>query len=186
VTYECTIPKLHETWSGTETIYTRPYLREFLESVSRAWEVVLWTTSVPERIAPVFDVIDPDRQLFHHWLARDASERKAACLLGRDPARCVLVDNQKDQVGAFLPDGGGAIYVPGYGPRRQVRPRTDKTTRIPEGFPESDLTYLPRALSLKRLEHELAQLATSDDIHGDIRRRRLGEWSALVRAGMKD
>ena len=184
--------KPNEVVRTTQTIFTRPYLREFFESVSRSWEVVLWTASVPERAAAVLAVIDPGGQFFQHSLARDAGGgTKDASLLGRDPKRCVLLDDLWYKVEAFKGGGGSGIVVPWYLGREAYDVSGDQIPRYLEDrapggrrgdlddelerqygdkriFLESDLTFLPNALYLKRLEPGLTQLATSDDIHGDL------------------
>ena len=88
-------------------VYFRPYLRSFLESVSQAFEVVVFTAACQEYADQILDAIDPQGRLIHHRLYRDACQEcvpnpsapdarvylKDLRVLGRDLKRVILVDN---------------------------------------------------------------------------------------------
>jgi Dullard-like phosphatase family protein len=100
-------------------VYLRPYLRTFLEAVSRVYEVVVFTAACQDYADQILDFIDPYKRLFHHRLYRDSCVQcipdqqspeakvyiKDLRVLGRDLGNVILVDNSL-QCFAYQLDGG--------------------------------------------------------------------------------
>ena len=109
----------HENPDERGLVYIRPYLRTFLEAVSRMFEVVVFTAACREYADQILDFIDPDNILFHHRLYRESCVEcvpdpgspdakvyiKDLRLLGRDLSDVVLVDNSL-QCFAYQLDNG--------------------------------------------------------------------------------
>ena len=88
-------------------VYFRPYLRTFLEAVSKVFEVVVFTAACREYADQILDAIDPENKLFHHRLYRESCKEcivnpsvpdakvyvKDLRVLGRDLKDIILVDN---------------------------------------------------------------------------------------------
>jgi Dullard-like phosphatase family protein len=100
-------------------VYLRPYLRTFLEAVSRIYEVVVFTAACQDYADQILDFIDPYKRLFHYRLYRDSCVQcipnpqspdvkvyvKDLRVLGRDLGNVILVDNSL-QCFAYQLDGG--------------------------------------------------------------------------------
>jgi RNA polymerase II subunit A small phosphatase-like protein len=92
----------------------RPHLNRFLAVVSRLFEVVVFTASIPRYANQVLDFIDPHGQLVHHRLFREHCTEvngtyvKDLDLLGRPMARISIVDNSPIAY-SFHPDNAVAI-----------------------------------------------------------------------------
>ncbi|XP_057696044.1 CTD small phosphatase-like protein 3 [Corythoichthys intestinalis] len=77
----------------------RPYLKEFLQSVAKTYELFIYTCAKKEYAEKILDILDPRRKLFRHRLYQD----ECACvlghyikdlrILGRDLAKTVVLDN---------------------------------------------------------------------------------------------
>ena len=88
-------------------VYFRPYIRTFLEAVSKVFEVVLFTAACKEYADQIVNAIDPDNRLFHHRLYRDSCQEytpdpsqpgakiyiKDLRVLGRELKDVILIDN---------------------------------------------------------------------------------------------
>ncbi|XP_035508621.1 CTD small phosphatase-like protein 2-A [Morone saxatilis] len=77
----------------------RPHVREFLESMSKIYELFVYTCAKKEYAEKILNILDPQRKLFRHRLYQD----DCACvlghyikdlnILGRDLAKTVVLDN---------------------------------------------------------------------------------------------
>jgi len=88
-------------------VYFRPYLRSFLEAVSQAFEVVLFTAACQEYADQILNAMDPENRYFDFRLYRDSCLEctpnpsnpdakiyiKDLSVLGRDLRDVILVDN---------------------------------------------------------------------------------------------
>lgn len=83
------------------TVYVRkrPFLHEFLERVSKMFEIVIFTASKKIYAEKLLDVLDPDKKLFSRRLYRDSciyqdgTFTKDLTVLGIDLAKVAIVDN---------------------------------------------------------------------------------------------
>lgn len=83
------------------TVYVRcrPHLQEFMERVSRLFEIIIFTASQSIYAEQLLNVLDPKRKLFRHRVYRDScvffdgNYLKDLSVLGRDLSRVIIVDN---------------------------------------------------------------------------------------------
>jgi carboxy-terminal domain RNA polymerase II polypeptide A small phosphatase len=77
----------------------RPFVNDFLHSVGRMFEVVVFTASLSKYASPLISVLDPDGKNCHHRLFREhcteysGSFVKDLTLLGRSLNRVIIIDN---------------------------------------------------------------------------------------------
>lgn len=91
-------------------VHVRPYLEEFLERMSKRYELVLFTASLPVYANPLCDTIDEGGLLSHrlfrnHCTYHDGSYVKDLSLLGRKMSDIILIDNATYSYG-FQPRNG--------------------------------------------------------------------------------
>ncbi|XP_069502773.1 CTD small phosphatase-like protein 3 isoform X2 [Ambystoma mexicanum] len=96
---EFTFPILFQDIYYKVYMKLRPHVKEFLETLSKMYEVFVFTTAKKEYAEKVLDVLDPQRKLIRHRLFQE----DCICFLGhyiknlnvlqRDLAKTVILDN---------------------------------------------------------------------------------------------
>ncbi|KAJ0065640.1 hypothetical protein NL108_014757, partial [Boleophthalmus pectinirostris] len=77
----------------------RPFVKEFLQEVSKNYELFIYTCAKREYAENILDVLDPHRKLFRHRLYQDDCSCvlghyiKDLTILGRDLSKTVVLDN---------------------------------------------------------------------------------------------
>ncbi|XP_049575193.1 CTD small phosphatase-like protein 3 [Syngnathus scovelli] len=80
-------------------VILRPYVKEFLQSVAKAYELFVYTCAKREYAEKILDILDPQRKLFRHRLYQDECSCvlghyvKDLGVLGRDLHKTVVLDN---------------------------------------------------------------------------------------------
>ncbi|XP_071655602.1 CTD small phosphatase-like protein 2 [Patagioenas fasciata] len=77
----------------------RPHVQQFLESLSKTYEIVIFTTAKQDYAKKVLDVLDPKKKLIRHCLSQQDCLCACGCYwkdltcLGRDLAKTVALDH---------------------------------------------------------------------------------------------
>ncbi|XP_037106014.1 CTD small phosphatase-like protein 3 isoform X1 [Syngnathus acus] len=80
-------------------VILRPHVKEFLQSVAKAYELFVYTCAKREYAEKILDILDPQRKLFRHRLYQDECSCvlghyvKDLGVLGRDLTKTVVLDN---------------------------------------------------------------------------------------------
>lgn len=94
-------------------VLKRPFVDEFLENLSKKFEIVVFTAGIEEYASLVLDRLDR-RNVISHRLYRDSCKEmdgkfvKDLCELGRDLRRVVIVD---DNPNSYVFQPGNAIRI---------------------------------------------------------------------------
>lgn len=91
-------------------ILLRPYVKEFLSTMAKYFEIVVFTAADKQYADWVLDRLDTDRVISHRLYRCSTSNQngfifKDLCKLGRDLAKLLIVDNKPDNF-AFQPENG--------------------------------------------------------------------------------
>jgi len=78
--------------------FTRPYVQEFLENVSKEWEIIVFTASRKMYADWILDSLDPKNYISHRLYRESCRDIegvhvKDLAKLGRDMSKVVIVDN---------------------------------------------------------------------------------------------
>ena len=89
---------------GTNIIYLRPGLREFLESLIPFYEIIVFTTGVKDYADQIINFIEIDQKYFDYRLYRQNASYlnekyyKDIKKLGRDLKRTIIIDDKEDNI----------------------------------------------------------------------------------------
>lgn len=97
--YDARFPVVFGDMTYNVFMKKRPYFKQFLETVSNEYEVVIFTASQACYANTLLDLVDRDNTLIHHRLFRnhctnvEGNYVKDLRVLGRDLSRTVIIDN---------------------------------------------------------------------------------------------
>ncbi|XP_031948243.1 CTD small phosphatase-like protein 2 [Corvus cornix cornix] len=126
----------------------RPHVQEFLESLSKTYEIFIYTTAKQDYAKKLVEVLDPKKKLIRHCLSQSDCVCSQGCYwkdltcLGRDLAKTVALDHTMQ---GFPAQAANWISVPRW-----------------SGDPQDE--------ELLRLIPVLAQLGQAEDVRPEIQR----------------
>ena len=79
-------------------VLVRPYVQEFLEKMSKLYEIIIFTASVPQYANPLLDILDKNRYIIHrlyrqHCITLYGLFIKDLRTIGRDLKNTIILDN---------------------------------------------------------------------------------------------
>ncbi len=89
---------------GTNTIYLRPGLREFLDNISQYYELIVFSSGIKDYAEQIINFIEIDEKYFDYRLYRqnnnyfNEKNYKDIKKLGRDLKKTIIIDNENDNI----------------------------------------------------------------------------------------
>ncbi|KAL7717605.1 NLI interacting factor-like phosphatase [Entamoeba marina] len=91
--------------------FLRPHTKNFLQSISETFEIVLFTTCDKDYVQKILEHIDPKQNIFKHVLYKNSCIKVGSLFikdlrrLGRDLKRIVIIDKTPTSFGYHLENG---------------------------------------------------------------------------------
>jgi len=94
-----TVPVPIDTVVHTVYVNKRPFVDDFLKEVTKYYEIVLFTASLPKYADPLLDMLDTDKTIDFRLFREHCVQTRNMCYvkdlscLGRDVKDCIIIDN---------------------------------------------------------------------------------------------